>query len=78
MPWRCPVDRYTSIRARLARAKRAGEPPEVIESLRRDYYASRACDYIRDWVTGDPAPTSEQRREVAALLVGGEADDTAA
>jgi hypothetical protein len=51
------MDRPTSIRARLARATRAGESPETLESLRRDYYASRARAYLRDWLAGDPAPT---------------------
>jgi hypothetical protein len=66
------VDRPTVIRGRLARATRGGAPPEFIESLRRDYYASRARDYLRDWIASDPAPTSAQRRELAALLVGGD------
>lgn len=72
------MDRATSVRARLARATRDGEPPQVIEQLRGSYYAARAHAYVRDWLAGDPAPTAEQRREVAALLVGGEADGTAA
>jgi hypothetical protein len=72
------VDRATAIRARLARATRFGEPPEVIISLRADYYAARAREYVRDWLASDPAPTSEHRRELADLLVGGEADGTAA
>ncbi len=65
------MDRPTSIRARLARATRAGEPPETIAALRRDYYASRARDYLRDWIASDPAPTPAQRRELADLLVEG-------
>ena len=65
------MDRPTSIRARLARATRAGEPPETIAALRRDYYASRARDYLRDWLASDPAPTPAQRRELADLLVEG-------
>ena len=69
------MDRPTSIRARLARATRAGESPETLESLRREYYAARAHDYVRDWISSDPAPTPAQRRELAALLVrGGDAD----
>jgi len=68
------VDRPTVIRARIARAQRFGEPPEVIEALRRDYYASRARDYIREWITSDPAPTAAQRCELASLLADGEAD----
>ena len=66
------MDRPTSIRARLARATRAGEPPEVISELRRSYYAARAHDYIRDWISSDPAPTLAERRELARLLVGGD------
>jgi hypothetical protein len=65
------VDRPTVIRGRLARAARTGAPPETIESLRRDYYASRARDYLRDWLAGDPAPTAAQRRELADMLVRG-------
>jgi hypothetical protein len=50
------MDRPTSIRARLARATRAGESPEIITELRRAYYASRARDYLREWLASDPAP----------------------
>jgi hypothetical protein len=72
------MDRPTSIRARLARATRAGESPEIIQRLRRDYYAARAHDYLRDWLAGDPAPTPAQRRELADLLVKGGGADVAA
>ena len=65
------MDRPTVIRGRLARAARAGAPPETLEGLRREYYASRARDYLRDWLAGDPAPTPAQRRELADLLVKG-------
>lgn len=65
------MDRPTVIRGRLAYAARRGDPPEVIEELRREYYASRARDYLRDWLAGDPAPTPAQRRELADLLVKG-------
>ena len=65
------MDRPTVIRGRLAYAARRGDPPEVIEELRREYYASRARDYLRDWLAGDPAPTTAQRRELADLLVKG-------
>ena len=68
------MDRPTVIRGRLAYAARRGDPPEVIEELRREYYASRARDYLRDWLAGDPTPTADQRRELAALLVGGDTD----
>jgi hypothetical protein len=69
------MDRPTSIRARLARATRVGAPPETLTALRRDYYASRTRDYLRDWLAGDPTPTRAQRRELADLLVkGGDAD----
>jgi hypothetical protein len=69
-----PVDRPTVIRARIAHAKRFGAPPERITELQRDYYASRARDYLREYLASDPAPTPEQRRELAELLVGGGAD----
>jgi hypothetical protein len=68
------VDRPTVIRAKLARATRVGEPPEIIKQLRRDYYASRARDYVREWLASEPAPTAEHRRELAALLAEGGAD----
>lgn len=64
-------DRPTVIRARLARAVGAGEAPEVIEQIRSDYYASRARDYLRDWLASEPTPTLAQRRELADLLVKG-------
>ena len=66
------MDRPTSIRARLARATRAGESPEVITELRRDYYAARAVQYVRDWISSDPAPTPAQRHELVELLMGGD------
>ena len=65
------MERPTVIRGRLARAHRSGKSGDVIEALRREYYASRARDYLRDWLAGDPAPTSAQRRELADLLVKG-------
>ena len=65
------MDRPTSIRARLARATRAGEPPETLTELRRDYYPARAAQYVRDWISSDPSPTPAQRRELADLLVKG-------
>jgi hypothetical protein len=65
------VDRPTVIRGRLAYAARRGDPAEVIEELRREYYASRARDYLRDWLAGDSAPTPAQRRELADMLVKG-------
>jgi hypothetical protein len=68
------VDKPTVIRARLARAARFGAPPETVASLRRDYYAARAHDYLRDWLASDPSPTAEHRAELAALLAGGDAD----
>lgn len=68
------MDRPTTLRARIARAVQRGEPADVITDLRRDYYAARARDYIREWITSDPAPTPAQRRELAALLQGGDAD----
>lgn len=63
-PWNAPPS-YAAV----SRAARAGAPPETIDSLRREYYASRARDYLRDWLAGDPAPTAAQRRELADMLV---------
>lgn len=65
------MDRPTVIRARLARAQRSGEPPEVIERLRGDYYAARTRDHLVAWLTSDPIPTNEARTELARLLVEG-------
>lgn len=64
------MERPTVIRAKLARAARFGAPPETVASLRRDYHAARARDYMLGWLTGDHAPTADQRRELAALLLG--------
>ena len=66
------MDRPTVIRGRLARAAQTGAPPEVVEDLRRQYYASRCRDYLREWLAGEPAPTPAQRRELANLLVDGD------
>ena len=71
------LDRPTVIRARIARAKQQSAPPEVVEALRSDYYAARARDYIREWLTSDPAPTAAHRAEVASLLLDGAADAAA-
>lgn len=68
------MDRPTALRARIARAVQRGEPADVITDLRRDYYASRAADYLREWITSDPAPTAAQRRELASMLAGGDGD----
>ena len=71
------MDRPTIIRARIARATQMGEPPEVIDDLRRDYYASRARDYVREWLQSDPSPTDDQRQELAALVLQGGASAAA-
>ena len=63
------MERPTVIRAKLARATRFGASPETVASLRRDYHAARARDYLRDWLAGDYAPTADQRRELAELLL---------
>ena len=70
-PWR-------HARSRLANAVQAGEPQERITELRRAYKAARAAQDLRDLLQSDHAPTLEQRRELAELLVGGEADAAAA
>jgi hypothetical protein len=64
------VERPTVIRAKLARATRFGAPPEAVASLRRDYHAARAREYLCGWLAGDHAPTADQRRELAELLLG--------
>ncbi len=71
------LQRPTVLRAKLARATRVGAPPEQITELRREYYASRAAAYLRDFLAADPAPSPAQRRELAELIVGG-GDDVAA
>jgi hypothetical protein len=72
-----PVEPCTVIRARLARAQRFAEPPEVIAELRRSYHAAKIRDVLLSWMASDPAPTSAQRAELAALLLDGGADATA-
>lgn len=68
---------WTNVRSALALAIRDGLPPEQIEALRRDLRAARAHAYLRDLISADRPPTAAQRRELAAVLVGG-GDDVAA
>jgi hypothetical protein len=72
------VDRPSVIKGRIAHAVRFDQPAEVVEELRRDYYAARARDYLVTWLSSDPRPTAEHRSELASLLVGGDADAAAA
>ncbi len=65
------MDRATAIRARIARARRFGESDQTIAQLRQQYYAARAHEYVRDWLSSDAAPTSAQRRELADLILSG-------
>jgi hypothetical protein len=65
------VTPWTNVRSALAVAVRTGQPPERIEALRRDYRAARAHAYLRALISADPPPTAAQRRELAAVLVGG-------
>lgn len=60
-------------RAMLAVRVRDGAPPDEVAKLRRAYRAARAAKGLRELVTGDHPPTAEQRRELAAILVGGDA-----
>ena len=71
------LDRPTVYRARIARAKQLGDAADIIEGLRRDYYAARARDYLREWLRTEPVPTSEHRTALAALLLDGVADEAA-
>lgn len=72
------MDRPTVIRARIGQATLVGKPAAHIEELRREYYASRAHDYLRELLSSDSAPTPDQRRELAALLLDGDGARAAA
>lgn len=63
---------WTFARSALANAVKDGLPPERIEALRRDYRAARAHAYLRELITAEPPPTVAQRRELAAVLTGGD------
>lgn len=62
---------WTMARSRLARAIQAGEPPEVITTLRREYTAARLAHLIRSAV---PDLTAEDRLELAGVLAAGDAN----
>lgn len=64
-------DPWTRIRSRLASAVRAGEPPEIIEGLRRDLRAARAEVYLRDLMATAPPLTETQRAALAGILAAG-------
>jgi hypothetical protein len=68
---------WTVARSHLARAIQRGDPPERIAELRRDYYASRARDYLADLVA-IRGLTAEQRRELADVILAGGDRDAAA
>lgn len=63
------MDRPSVIKGRIANAVRFGQPAEVVESLRADYYAARARDYLVGWMSSEPRPTAEHRAELASLLL---------
>lgn len=62
---------WTLARSRLARAVQAGEPPEVVAALRREYSAARLAHLIRATA---PQLTADQRAELAEVLRGGDAN----
>ena len=64
---------WTLVRSQYARAIQRGDPPERIRELR----AARTEHYLRGILAEDPPMTREQRRELAALLAGGDADAAA-
>ena len=64
-PWR-------QARSRLALAVQAGASEERISELRREYRAARAAQYLRDLMSSDLPPNDAQRRELAAVLAGGD------
>lgn len=63
------MDRPTVIKGRIAHAVRFDQPAEVVEELRREYYAARARDYLVTWLSSEPRPTAEHRSELARLLL---------
>lgn len=58
------------LRANLAAEHSKREPdPQRITELRRQLRERQIAEQIEAWLASDPAPTSDQRRELAALLV---------
>lgn len=66
---------WTSERARLAALLRHKSPdaPEI-EEARRDLRAARLEKIVRETVAAAPPLTDEQRRRLAVLLLGGDAE----
>jgi hypothetical protein len=69
---------WSLARARLARAVRDGQPPERVDSLRREYHAARLAQRITDALGADLPPTPEQRAELARMLLAEGGADAAA
>ena len=63
---------WTLVRSQYARAIQRGDSPEQVRALRAELRASRTEHYLRGVLAEDPPMTREQRRELAALLVGGD------
>ena len=64
-----------SIRARIAHEHRRRHPdPDVIADLRRQHAVVRIEGYVRRVLSVTPPLTAAQRRELATLLAGGDAD----
>lgn len=69
---------WSFARAKLARAVRDGAPPDQVAEWRRTYRAAKAAKHLRELLASDLPPTAEQRRELAAILLGGGDADAAA
>ncbi len=69
-----PDIRRSVAHARLARAIQTGQPAEVVDRLRAEYHATAARDKIIELA---PRVAPEFRRELAALLLQGDAADAA-
>ncbi len=65
---------WTLARSRLARAVQDGASPERIAELRRAYRAAKAADYLQQLLASESAPTHDERRALAALLMAGDRD----
>lgn len=68
---------WTIVRSRYARAIQRGDPPEQVRALRAELRASRTEHYLLDVLAADPPMTWDHRRELAALLVGGDVNAAA-
>lgn len=72
------ASREHSLRMRIAREHRHHEPdPDVLAALQREHAVVRIEDYARRVLADSPDLTLDQRRHLAAVMLGGADADAA-